>query len=373
MPALKALSAAAAACVFLSAATAQSDAAQTQFDRETVRPMIDFSGVQEGLAGGPTQVLVLGTTHLSQLPEGAFKPAHLALVLERLEAFEPDIIAIEAVNGRTCDMMHRYASFYGSALQYCRDASDTLEALGLESPAEAWAAALELLDTLDAQMDDADRRRLAALLYAAGERWSGALHWSRLAPEARVAGDGVTEDLRGRLDAGLQSHNEYNQIGVELANRLGHDQLVSMDDHSADYVYAFSSDKLGETLREVWSTDVPGELETRGREAAFLGSPEGVLAGYRFLNSPGYQQLTIDADFGLAARTGINENVARHYLAWWQARGLRMAANVVEAAAQHPGEKVLVVVGASHKAYFDAYLDQMHDIELVSVDAVLAD
>jgi len=28
-------------------------------------------------------------------------------------------------------------------------------------------------------------------------------------------------------------------------------------------------------------------------------------------------------------------------------------------------------VGSSHKAYFDAYLDQMHDVELVSVEAVL--
>ena len=38
-----------------------------------------------------------------------------------------------------------------------------------------------------------------------------------------------------------------------------------------------------------------------------------------------------------------------------------------------PGAKMLVIVGASHKAYFDAYLDQMQDWELVSVDAVLAD
>jgi len=34
---------------------------------------------------------------------------------------------------------------------------------------------------------------------------------------------------------------------------------------------------------------------------------------------------------------------------------------------------VLVIVGSSHKAYFDAYLDQMHDWELIGVDAVLHD
>ena len=61
----------------------------------------------------------------------------------------------------------------------------------------------------------------------------------------------------------------------------------------------------------------------------------------------------------------------RTYLAWWQTRGLRMAANVVEGAGNQPGAKVLVIVGASHKSYFDAYLDQMHDIEIVDVDTIL--
>ena len=63
--------------------------------------------------------------------------------------------------------------------------------------------------------------------------------------------------------------------------------------------------------------------------------------------------------------------MARQYLASWQVRGLRMAANVVEAAANQPGARVVVIVGASHKAYLDAYLDMLHDVELVSVDEVL--
>jgi len=48
-----------------------------------------------------------------------------------------------------------------------------------------------------------------------------------------------------------------------------------------------------------------------------------------------------------------------------------MAANIVEAAGNRPDAKVLVIVGASHKPYFEAYLDQMHHIELVDVDEVL--
>ena len=80
----------------------------------------------------------------------------------------------------------------------------------------------------------------------------------------------------------------------------------------------------------------------------------------------------VDADFGLAAATPDHDGVAREYLAWWQTRGLRMAANVVEGAGNDPGARVLVIVGSSHKAYFDAYLNQMHDIALVDVQQVLS-
>ncbi|WP_300555630.1 DUF5694 domain-containing protein [Maricaulis sp.] len=65
--------------------------------------------------------------------------------------------------------------------------------------------------------------------------------------------------------------------------------------------------------------------------------------------------------------------MARQYLVWWQARGLRMAANVVEAAGHDPGARALVVMGSSHKACYDAYLNQMHDWELIRVDAILQD
>ena len=70
---------------------------------QATEPDIDFSGVQDPLGGEPTQVLVLGTAHLNQLPDGALSPGDLDLVLERLEAFAPDIIAIEAIGGRGCD------------------------------------------------------------------------------------------------------------------------------------------------------------------------------------------------------------------------------------------------------------------------------
>ena len=48
-----------------------------------------------------------------------------------------------------------------------------------------------------------------------------------------------------------------------------------------------------------------------------------------------------------------------------------MVANIRATSGNHPGARVLVIVGASHKAYFDAYLDMMHEVKLVDPATVL--
>ena len=149
-----------------------------------VTPLVDFSGIQKDLAGEPTRVLVLGTAHLSQLPEEAFVPEHLALLLERLEAFAPDVIAIEAIGGRTCDHLRRWTDLYdGVADRYCSDPGDALEGLEMTTP-EAAVAAEAALVAIEQDASPAKRRRLAALLFGAGEVWSGVLQWSRLKPKS---------------------------------------------------------------------------------------------------------------------------------------------------------------------------------------------
>ena len=65
------------------------------------------------------------------------------------------------------------------------------------------------------------------------------------------------------------------------------------------------------------------------------------------------------------------EQYGRKYTLGWQARNLRMVALIMTAATNKPGGKVLSIVGASHKPYFEAYLDQMHDVEVVSTDEIL--
>lgn len=48
-----------------------------------------------------------------------------------------------------------------------------------------------------------------------------------------------------------------------------------------------------------------------------------------------------------------------------------MAANLREVMGAHVGGRMLVLVGASHKGYLDAYLNQSHDIRIADAAALL--
>ncbi|MBN7138158.1 hypothetical protein A7A76_03505 [Lysobacter enzymogenes] len=106
-------------------------------------------------------------------------------------------------------------------------------------------------------------------------------------------------------------------------------------------------------------------------EQAYLDRGD-LLGLYRFLNAPQTQQAAIAADFGGNLRERSSERYGRQYVAWWEARNLRMAANLREAFGNRPGIRVLDIVGSSHKPYLDAYLRQMHDLEVLDVQALLA-
>jgi hypothetical protein len=48
-----------------------------------------------------------------------------------------------------------------------------------------------------------------------------------------------------------------------------------------------------------------------------------------------------------------------------------MVANVRAAMGHYPGQRALVIVGATHKPYFDAYLGMMHEVRVVPAAQVL--
>lgn len=329
-------------------------------------------------AGKPNTVLVLGTPHLSGLPDGygpgVIEPL-LAPLLDRLAAWKPTAIATEDLSGLQCDAMRRYPYRYAETVKtYCADPAAAGRATGLDVPA-ANAEAERLLLAWPASPTPAQRRHLAAVFLAAGERYSALVQWLRLPVAERHAGDGLDAALAASLDALQRRRNESGMIAATLAARLGLERLWSVDDHTAD-TPDDPDPAVGKAyeaaITKAW--DNPASAARRVEDArlqAGLARPGGMLALYRAINAPGAADRVYRSDFGAALTERSPQGFGRSYVGYWETRNLRMVANIRDVLGRYPGTRMLAIVGHSHKGYYEAYLDKMHDVRLADAEGVL--
>lgn len=336
----------------------------------------DPRAYQDRVVGELTEVLVLGTPHLSGAPDD-FDPAVLAPLLDRLAAFQPDIIAIEALSGESIDALWRYREIYPESATTYGGRSMTMAAgvrhgLQLDSPdAEA-----EVRRTLAAWPRDpapAQRRRLAALFVASGDPHSALVQWWRLDPSERIAEDGVSALLVEQLAQYDTRKNENHMIGARLAARLGLERLYPIDDHSSDDVGSSRTADLEAMMAQPWRAELMADPAfTPLREAANnLRTPEQALDTYRMLNAARTGHVDADGQWLNMLNRETPNAVGRTRVADWEVRNLRQVANIREAIAHNPGGRVLVITGSAHKPWFDFYLSMMTDVVVIDASRVL--
>lgn len=321
----------------------------------------------------PTEVLVLGTPHLSGIQH--IQQPWLGPLLDRLAAWKPQVIMIEGLSGPECFLLRAYQkSWPETADDYCRRilklATLGGTASGLDMPV-AEAAAEKAVAALTPASTPAERRRMAMLFAAAGNVGSAATQWLRLPADERRAGDGVRPELAQALQELSTLRNENYWVGAALAARLGLERLYPTDDHLSDRIQAEAPLGLGEALQAIWSGERPALAREAQRLEAGLKDGQSVLSYYRFMNRAEVGEASVRGDMG---RAFVTESAAKHgrrYVAWWEARNLRQVAHIRAALGATPGTRGLVVVGATHKPYFDAYLGMMHEIRVTSAAQVL--
>jgi hypothetical protein len=338
------------------------------------RPAVDFSAWRSAIAGPTTKVATLGSQHLAELPT-PLSPQALGPLLDRLAAFNPTIITHEGLSGEQCDLILRHPTIYPEIYaDYCnRGVMVGVRTNGLSLP-EARASVEETLKTWPTAPTPAQRRRLISLFLASGDPASAHVQWLYLPISERVVGDGIDAELLGVMAGIEKRQNETNQIGVALAVRLGLQRLYAVDDHTADSIQAQAPVGYGPALQAHWrresNNDVPAVKQYKAL-AGSMNSGEGLLAAFRFLNAPETQRAFVELDYkdSLAARSP--QLFGRQYVSWFETRNLRMVANIRSAFGNSPGARVLNIVGASHKAYYEAYLAQMSEVELVDMGEIL--
>jgi hypothetical protein len=333
---------------------------------------VDMPRLDAGMVGPRSEVLVLGSVHLSQLPKGVeVKPEQLQPLLDRLAAYGPTMITIEGLPGETCDLMARHPTVYSpdDVHKYCRATSEAKSATGLDVPA-AIAEARQLLKAWPSAPTAAQRRHLAAIFLASGEPASALVQWLQLPKSDQHDGDGLSDALVKQLQKVESSPNESYQIAARLAARLGLQRLYAIDDHTADSVSIDDIEAYGRAVQGAWDKAAPraATINDKQRQLELRGD---MLELYRFINTPAVEQTRAETDFAAALRDPSPQHYGQLYVAGWENRNLRMVANVRIAFADHPGARILVVVGASHKPWFDSLLGQMQGVDIADAQNVL--
>lgn len=335
---------------------------------------LDIGVYDAELAVAPTEVLTLGVAHFSGWKDFVDRPgldAALVPLLDKLEAWAPDTIAIEGISGADCDQLERYGDFYaGAADGYCRDIGDAGDFTGLSRP-EANRKMLETLLAGGPEDTPQARRTLAAQMLAAGEHYSALVQWLRLPEGERVAGAELSEGMVAALGKYADRLDESSAIGVALAVRLGHERVWPVDDHSADMLYLRNGEIFGARMQEIWAREPTGGRDAYMALMEKVKEDRDIVALLRAMNTPEAQDMTIRGDFAKGLADDSPEGVGRDYANWWQVRNLRMVANLVAAAGINQSKRTLAIVGASHKPYYDAYLETMHHVKNVDTVAFL--
>ena len=164
--------------------------------------------------------------------------------------------------------------------------------------------------------------------------------------------------------------DESCQIAARLAAQRGLQRVFPIDDHTGDNVDVADSEAYGQAIKRAWINASAKVLPVHKREQEFAFGGD-MLALYSYINRSDILQIAVDSDFGAAMRDKSPEHYGQIYVAGWETRNLRMAANVRAAFREHPGARVLSIVGASHKPWLDSLVGQMQGVDVVDVKKVL--
>ncbi|WPO81938.1 DUF5694 domain-containing protein [Chryseobacterium sp. JJR-5R] len=322
-----------------------------------------------------TKVMVLGISHLDAA-SGKFQVAWLEPLLCRLRAYNPQVILTEALPGEQVMGLDAYAAYHGDAGKY---AGPTLE-MAKTAQTELCMSAAQALVKADSlaqkkELNPIQRRYLAALFVAAAEPFSATVQWMRLGTADRIAQDGISPSLVKRLNRFAELRSELSSIAARLAADIRLERVYGAGDHASDVVLPDHTDMQNAVNAEPGLKDLfnhnTAAFHAMPEDTMKLGSASQVMPVLKWKNSSRFAELDADAQWFSMLRSVRMGRVGRQRVAAWEAQNLQMAVAIREATAPIAGGRALLVVGAAHKPFIEAYLRMFTDIEVVSVPDLL--
>lgn len=294
-----------------------------------------------------TELLIVPTAHLSaSTPEPA-----VARARERLAAWRPNLVAIEALPGNlVVEYEQRGGTFADFQVGGAIDARCGAALLS-SPPSDLWVAQQEACSP-DSSLTD----RVLAWIRAREPI-------NALLLPYQVAN--LDEPVRKFLDDLAGRRRETISIGAHIARKLGHSYVAHVDDHAGV--------ENIDPLPEGFEAELLGyKEEISGLLAEAVAPPhlvEDLWAQWRFYASDDVRATTerLESSERLVGGEGT-PRLRRVMLANWRARNLAIAARLRSATGAVPSGRVLFVVGSSHEAPLRTALGtDQYDLRLVEL------
>lgn len=320
----------------------------------------------------PAEVLVLATPHLSGV-EGV-AATHVDAVVGALAGFAPQAVVVEALPPHTIEAMQQQADLHPEALdafvgaRFHELVAESQRMLGVDPAVARKALASECAKALPSTAD-ANLRCIRLAAAAWDKPWVDYLAWRHGRQWSTTVPKGVLGDRIGRLKT---STNENELLGARLADQLGQPRLFGMDDHPGEDVYGPVFEALipaiGQSKAYAAFKAEARIIKEAGERTRQAVAGRDLLPLYRWFNSAEYSGLVLDEEWRLFVDRDLPRGAGQARIDLWDARNLAMVSNILRVVSRHPGERVLVIVGASHKPFFDDYLTRSIGVRVRQLD-----
>ena len=216
--------------------------------------------------------------------------------------------------------------------------------------------------------DNTTRMKLILLFLANGDIASATLHYEKLKIQNADVSD-LGEETTKLLSEYAADYNEINLIGLKVSMEQNLDKVEYIDDFQDEAIllkhFPFFIDDVQNNPGLIQEVSENRIYKKQQQISEMAISNNDLLPLYLFLNSQEFTEGDKQAQWDIWLRSNFKSNSDRARYALWEMRNLDIAANIARTTAFYPGQKILVIIGVSHKHFLDRYLGQLDDIEII--------
>lgn len=315
-----------------------------------------------------TEVMIFGSIHLTSI-ENKLNSDTLLPIINLLEEYEPTTIAVESLRAEDIISMLNGSEEYQEVLTVY--VGNTLLSLAKIEQQNLGISAIEAINKMNELLENTvlsfeQRIEVIKVAIAGYNQDTAVLHWKYL--EKNSSTSALSSELQEYLNQRMSSNNERVTIATALASKLNLNRIYPIDDHLDKDIYQGMVEKLmpsykkSQYAKELLNSEYITKPNTLRDQALQTGD---WLPVFLWLNSEEYSADVIHLDWGQFVDKDITPKAGLARIALWEIRNLNMVSNIMRVVAKHTGERIVIVVGSTHKVFLEQYLSNMIGVNLV--------